>query len=337
MHKIRETMFKTGLAAVLAAATVCGSAYAADDNPLSGATLTVGSKEFTEQLVLGYITMLVLEDAGATVEDQIGLGGTSVARQALAVGEIDMYWEYTGTGWITHLGHTQPIYQVPDKFPELVDEDYKTDDIGWIPEKSEKLFDAVAEEDLKKNGIKWVAPAPANNTYAIAVRAEAWDQLGVKQLSDFQTLLKQNPEEATLCVNSEFRVRSDGLPGMSAAYGISFPRSDVRVLQSGLIYQAVANGEPCNFGVVFKTDGRIAAFDLKLIEDDQNFFPIYNPTLTLRQETFEKYPIIKDLFVPVAKKLTTDTLQSLNAKVDVEGHLPQSVARTWLQENGFIE
>ena len=148
------------LTLIVAGCGGAGGGGASGDVDLSGAEFTVGSKEFTEQLILGQITLQVLENAGATVNDQIGLAGTVAARKALESGEIDMYWEYTGTGWITHLGHTKPI---PDR---------------------QKQFEAVAKEDLKKNGIEWLSPpAPANNTYTMAVRSEAYDKLGVKKLS----------------------------------------------------------------------------------------------------------------------------------------------------------
>jgi osmoprotectant transport system substrate-binding protein len=157
---------------VLIAAGCGGGGGTSGKVNLSDAEFTVGSKEFTEQLILGQITLQVLENAGATVNDQTGLAGTVAARKALESGEIDMYWEYTGTGWITHLGHTNPI---PGR---------------------QKQFEAVAKEDLKENGIVWLEPpAPANNTYAIAVRKEVYDKLGVKDLSDFQQLVEENPDE----------------------------------------------------------------------------------------------------------------------------------------------
>nr|MBA2781753.1 glycine/betaine ABC transporter substrate-binding protein [Rubrobacteraceae bacterium] len=148
MRKTRANLPRLlGLVAVLAfVAAGCGGGggSASEAADLSGAELTVGSKEFTEQLILGQITLQALEAAGATVNDQIGLAGTVAARKALESGEIDMYWEYTGTGWINFLGHTKPI---PD---------------------SQKQFEAVAKEDLAKNDIKWLSPpAPANNTYTM--------------------------------------------------------------------------------------------------------------------------------------------------------------------------
>ena len=160
---------------------------------LSGAEFTVGSKEFTEQLILGQIAIQALEARGATVKDKTGLPNTGAARKALESGEIDMYWEYTGTGWIVHLGHTDPI---PD---------------------AKKQYEAVAEEDLEKNDIEWLTPAPANNTFAIAVRGEAVGILGTKSLSSLGVLSEVRPENVTLCAASEFLNREDGLPGLEKA------------------------------------------------------------------------------------------------------------------------
>jgi osmoprotectant transport system substrate-binding protein len=306
-----------GLLAVLTLIVAgCGGAGgggASGDIDLSGAEFTVGSKEFTEQLILGQITLQVLENAGATVNDQIGLAGTVAARKALESGEIDMYWEYTGTGWITHLGHTKPI---PNR---------------------QKQFEAVAKEDLKENDIKWLSPpAPANNTYTMAVRSEAYDKLGVKKLSDFKQLVEENPEEATVCVGTEFSTRDDGLPGMEQAYNFEFPKENIVKIDEGLIYQQTDKGKQCNFGEVFQTDGRIEALDLELVKDDKSFFPIYNPALNVRKEVIDKNPQIAKLFAPISKKLTTKELQKLNAKVDVQGQLEDQVAEEWLSENGFI-
>ena len=301
------------LTLIVAGCGGAGGGGASGDIDLSDAEFTVGSKEFTEQLILGQITLQALENAGATVNDQIGLAGTVAARKALESGEIDMYWEYTGTGWITHLGHTKPI-----------------------PNRQEQ-FEAVAKEDLKENDIKWLSPpAPANNTYAMAVRSEAYDKLGVKNLSDFKQLVEENPEEATVCVGTEFSTRDDGLPGMEKAYDFEFPKENIVKIDEGLIYQQTDKGKQCNFGEVFQTDGRIEALNLELIEDDKSFFPIYNPALNVRKDVIEEYPQIAKLFAPISKKLTTEELQKLNAKVDVEGQLEDQVAEEWLQENGFI-
>jgi osmoprotectant transport system substrate-binding protein len=170
----------------------------------------------------------------------------------------------------------------------------------------------------------------------MAVRSEVYDKLGVKKLSDFKQLVEENPEEATVCVGTEFSTRDDGLPGMEKAYDFEFPKENIVKIDEGLIYQQVDKGKQCNFGEVFQTDGRIAGLDLKLVEDDKSFFPIYNPALNVSKEVIEKNPQITKLFAPISEKLTTDELQKLNAKVDVEGQLEDQVAEEWLSENGFI-
>jgi osmoprotectant transport system substrate-binding protein len=282
---------------------------------LKGASLTVGSKEFTEQKVLGQITVLALENAGADVDDQTGLAGSVAARKALLSGDIDMYWEYTGTGWITHLKETEPI---PD---------------------STEQYQAVAERDLKENKIRWLDPAPANNTYAFAVKSESYEKLGVKKMSDFKTLVEQRPNDASVCVGEEFTSRDDGLPGVQKTYDFKFTK--VTKIDEGLIYtetdKGADGGGKCNFGEVFITDGRIKANDLKIIEDDKSFFPKYNPSLTVRDDVLQKYPQIEEVFKPIAAKLDDATLQTLNAQVDVEGLTEDEVAEEWLKDQGFID
>ncbi len=275
---------------------------------LSGASFVVGSKEFTEQLILGQITKQVLENAGATVEDQTGLVGSQVVREALVSGEIDMYWEYTGTGWITHLGNTTPVAG------------------------SEEQFVAVRDADAS-NGIVWLDPAPFNNTYAIALASEKATELGLTTVSDLATYAGENPAEATLCGAAEFLGRDDGLPGLEAAYGMTF--ANVSELELGLVYTSIDQGDPCVFGEVFATDGRIAALDLTVLEDDESFFPSYLPSLSVRQEVFEAYPQLADLFAPVAEALDTATMQRLNAMVDVDGLEPSDVATQFLTEMGL--
>lgn len=277
---------------------------------LSGSSFTVGSKEFTEQLILGQITIQVLRAAGADVSDQTGLVGSDTVRGALLSGEIDMYWEYTGTGWINHLMNTAPV-------------------------KGEReQYDAVATADLEQNGVTWLEPAPFNNTYAIATSNENATALGVSKLSDLAPLQQRSPNDFTLCAAAEFLARDDGLPGLEEAYGFSFA-GRVSELELGLVYTSVDRGDPCKFGEVFATDGRIAALGLTVLEDDREFFASYLPALTVRQGV-DRIPQLRELFAPVAAALDTTTMQELNARVDVEGEQPEDVARSFLQDEGLI-
>jgi osmoprotectant transport system substrate-binding protein len=279
---------------------------------LKGASLRVGSKEFTEQLVLGQLTLQLLRAHGANVTDKTNIQGSTNTRNALTSGLIDLYWDYTGTGWITYLKHAKPI---PDPT---------------------KQYQAVAKEDLAKNKIVWEPPAPLNNTYAFAIRQDKAQQLGVKTMSDVANLLKTKPAEATFCIESEFSTRDDGWPGLKKAYEMNVPRSNLKILDTGAIYAATAKGT-CNFGEVFTTDGRIPAKHLQVLEDDKHFFPVYNASLTVRQQIADKYPQIQKIFAPVAQKLTNDTMSRLNAKVDVDGYEPKQVAHDWLKQQGFIK
>ncbi len=292
---------------------------AGDQFRLSGtqreAQFAVGSESFTEQEILGNITIEVLEAADATVIDRTGLGGNEAVRAALESGEIDLYWEYTATGWLVHLSETSAI---PDP---------------------KEQYDAVARQDLEENGIKWLEPAPGNDTYALAASEKISRDLGVETISDLKRLVEDRPEEATLCLNNDddFRTRFDGLPGLERAYGFQFPEENLIEMSVDAVYNATDEAEICNFGVVFTTSGFIRELDLHLLEDDKEFFAVYNPALTIRQEVFRQYPQLRKVFVPISQELDTETLRKLNYAVDVQGKSPERVARTWLRENDFIE
>ncbi|MDQ3658083.1 MAG: glycine/betaine ABC transporter substrate-binding protein [Actinomycetota bacterium] len=296
-----------------------GGSITEDQFRLSGtqrdAQFTVGSEGFAEQEILSNITIQALETAGADVTDKTGLGGNEDVRQALESGEIDLYWEYTATGWLVFLSETSFI----------------SDPM--------KQYDAVAKQDLEENGIRWLEPAPGNDTYAIAASEETRREFGVESVSDLGRLIEERPEEATLCFNNDddFRTRFDGLPGMERAYGFQFPEENLIEVSVEAAYEAPQEGELCNFGVVFTTSGFIQELDLKLLEDDEDFFAVYNPSLTIKQQTLEQYPQVRELFAPISKELDTETLRKLNYAVEVEGKSAEKVAATWLRENGFTE
>lgn len=285
--------------------------------------LTVGSKNFfAEQDVLGQITILVLRAAGAKVTDKTDLGDTQEVRASLLNGTIDMYWGYTGTAATIFLGHAN------------------------VPDDPQKLYELVKREDSKQNHVAWLKPAPANNTYAIAIRPEvskqgsdAYDKdlADVKTISDLAVLVQQQPDKATICLGPEFERRTDGLPGLEQHYGFEFPKAAVKVLPALAVYASVDTGQRCNFGVVFNDSGYIPAHHLRLLTDDQNFFPPYNPSLVMRETTLKRYPNLKPLFAEIADRLDTKTLRKLNGKVLVQHEKPQQVAQDWLEAEGLLD
>jgi osmoprotectant transport system substrate-binding protein len=279
---------------------------------LKGATLKVGSKDFDEQLLLGQVAMVALEAAGAAPVDKTNIQGSNNTRLALTGGAIDLYWEYTGTAWISYLKNTKPI------------------------ENPQNQFDAVVRADAAK-GVTWWDRAPANNTYALAQTKATLAKYGVRTLSDYATLAKTNPAAASICVESEFQSRDDGFPGVQKDYGFSLPASSEHLLDTAVVYTELAKGGACNFGEVYTTDGRVASLKLNVIKDDRKFFPIYSPALSVRSDVAKKYPGLESLFRPIADKLTTETLLALNKEISVDGKKPRAVAEDWMRSQGFIK
>lgn len=277
---------------------------------LDGVDLTVASKNFTEQLILGNMLSIVLSTAGANVTNLTNTPGSFGVRAGLLEGRIDISPEYTGTGWINYLGHDNPV---------------KGQKAQW---------QAVAKEDKQTHGLIWLPPAPMNNTYAFAIREDKAKELGISKLSQ----LKDLPDkELTFCVESEFASRNDGFVPMLKTYGLT--KSDlanITVLDTGVVYTATGKGEVCNFGEVFTTDGRIPGLNLRVLEDDKQFFPKYNLTEVIQQDVYEAHPELKEIFAKINPKLTNETMLELNAKVDVDGEDPAIVARDWLVEQGLV-
>lgn len=278
---------------------------------LDGASVAVSGKEFTEQLIMCYITIYALNSAGADATDHCGLVGSNTVRNALTSGQVDLYWEYTGTAWASYLKHTNTIAD------------------------PQELFQAVKEEDAE-NGISWLPPASLNNTFALVVKTEKGEELGVSTLSEYAALAKAHPDDASICTASEFAVRNDGLPGLEKHYGFRLPDDDVHQVAQGAIYKLTANGDPCNFGQGTATDGRVLSLGLTVLEDDKSFFPIYNPAPNVRTSVLKDHPEIADVLEPIAQSLDEETITKLNSRVDVDGEQPEDVAKDWLQEMEFI-
>lgn len=275
---------------------------------LDGVTVKVGSKNFTEQILLGKITVILLQSAGADVQDLTNIPGSQSARQAQLQGQIDVLWDYTGTAWVAYLGQANPIVDEREQWQAVKD------------------FDA-------KNGLVWLPPAPMNNTYSFAVTEQTKQRLGVRTMSDLQRV---PAEELTFCVESEFANRNDGFQPWLKTYGLpEIPEDQVKTLDTGAIYAATAQGV-CNFGEVFTTDGRLKALNLTPLEDDKKFFPNYNVAPVLTDKLYQRAPQIEQLLAPVEAKLDNQTLLELNARIDVNGEEPGDVAWDWLRQEGFV-
>lgn len=292
-----------------------GTIQRIDDLP-DGAHLTVTSKNFTEQLVLGKIAVLAAKAAGFDVTDETNVPGSVPARQLMTTHDADMTYEYTGTAWLTYMGHAE-----------------------GIPDKTEQ-WEAVKKEDAG-NGLTWLDPAPMNNTYAFAVRDEAVKELG--NISTLSDIAKLPVDQRTFCVESEFNSRADGFKPMLQKYGLELggsgdngiPSDNVSILDTGTVYTATDRGK-CNFGEVFTTDGRIKSLGLTVLEDDKGFFPAYNVAPVLDSATLKEYPQLAEIYDQISPKLTDAVLQELNRQVDVEGREPADVAFDWMVKEGFI-
>jgi osmoprotectant transport system substrate-binding protein len=279
-----------------------------------GVEIAVGSKNFTEQLVLGKIAVIALQVAGFDVVDRTNIPGSVAFREGLVGGEIDVGWEYTGTAWIAYLGNESGI---PDR---------------------RQQWEAVRDADAA-SGLVWLPPAPMNNTYGFAVRREAAAGLG--GITTLSQIAKLPVEQRTFCVESEFASRNDGFEPMLAKYGLKLgsatgvPRDNIRTLDTGAIYAATDAGA-CNFGEIFTTDGRLKALGLTVLEDDRRFFPAYNVAPVVRADVLARHPQLAQVLGGLTPLLTDDVLIELNRRVDVDGEEPADVALEWMRSEGLV-
>ncbi|SIS50543.1 glycine betaine ABC transporter substrate-binding protein [Paracoccus saliphilus] len=271
------------------------------------ADIVVGGKNFTEQQLLSAITQLVLEANGHNVDNRAGMGSAAV-RQAMENGQIDVYWEYTGTSLITY-----------NKIEEKLD--------------PEATYERVKELDAEK-GIVWLNPSEANNTYALAMRAEDSEETGIATISDLAQAVNDD-SDLTLASNAEFYARADGLKPLQETYGFEFGRANIKRMDTGLVYQALKDGQ-VDVGLVFATDGRIPAFNFTVLADDKGYFPSYALAPVIRHEVLEANPDIGEVLNEVSAKLNDEVMANLNASVDVEKISIENAATQFLEDNGLI-
>lgn len=288
------------LVAGLAVAAVTGAAASAQ-------TLVVGGKNFTEQQIIAEMTTQLLKAKGFTVDKRAGLG-TAPLRQALEAGQVDLYWEYTGTSLIT-------FNKVTDKLDAAA------------------TYAKVKELDGAK-GLVWLNPSKANNTYALAMRKADVDKTGIRSMSDLAAKVKGGTA-LKLASNAEWYARPDGLKPLEQTYAFEFGRENVVRMDTGLVYQALRDSQ-VDVGLVFATDGRVPAFDFVILKDDKGYFPTYAMTPVVRKETLDKNPKLAEILNGLSAKLDDAVMAKLNASVDVDKKSVEEVAAGFLKDQALV-
>ncbi|MGJ9421577.1 glycine betaine ABC transporter substrate-binding protein [Aeromicrobium sp. CF3.5] len=309
---VKIAAMSAGLAMTLGLAACGGDSGGGDaaSDRLDGVSVSVGSKDFTENILLGEMYAQALENEGADVDKQINLGGTSVNRDALTSGDIDVYPDYNGTGWTVFLGNEDPSSDPTE------------------------LYEVTAEADLAENNIKWIGTSEFNNTYGFAANGDLAEAEGGFDFDSMAAYLEANPD-ATVCMETEFPDRPDGLVLWEESTGYELPRSQSQILDTGLIYTETADNN-CDFGEVFTTDGRITALNLELVEDPGAMI-IYNASFTMDNELYDANADVYDeLGTAIFDGLDNDKMAELNAMVDVDGMPAERVAQTYLEDIGVL-
>ncbi|ESJ26443.1 glycine/betaine ABC transporter substrate-binding protein [Cupriavidus sp. HPC(L)] len=307
MTMMRSLRPRAWLAALLGAAAllVNAPATAADAAPVR-----VGGKNFTEQLILSSMTSQYLRAKGLATELTAGLGST-LMRQAMESGQLDVVWDYTGTALI-----------VFNRVEEKLD--------------AEQSYARVKSLDAAK-GLVWLQPSTINNTYALAMPRHRAEAAGVSTLSELADKIRAGGEDKRhhFAVDMEFAARPDGLEPLKAAYGLPWARRDVIQLDPGLVYTALRNDQ-VETGLVYATDGRVKGFDLVLLRDDKGFFPAYQAVPVVRKAVLDAHPQLAELLNALAAALDNASMTEMNYRVDIEQKPVDAVAADFLRQHGLI-
>ncbi|MFG6100195.1 glycine/betaine ABC transporter [Leptolyngbyaceae cyanobacterium CCMR0082] len=268
--------------------------------------IRIGSKEFTEQYILGNLYEILLDESGFNA-DYRSIGGTSENHQAIVSGDLDIYPEYTGTALLVHLS------------------------MGFDSSMgADEVYNTVKDTYAEQFNLAVLDPTSFNNTYVFLMPKPRASELGIQTVSD----LSSKANDLTLGTIQEFTAREDGLPGLKNTYG-GFNFRDVVALDPGLLYSGIEEGE-IDVTAGFGTDGQIVAYDLLALEDDKNFWPPYPAAPIVRQEILNEYPEIADILNQLSALLDADTMRTLNWQVAGNGRESDEVAREFLEQNGLI-
>jgi osmoprotectant transport system substrate-binding protein len=321
----KEDRVKKLMTSLLLTAAMLFGATALAQAPNENDPIVVGSKQFTEQIVLGKVIIEALRAEGYEVTDRTNLGGTAVNRDALEAGEIDVYPNYTGTA---------------------ISNWYR--DIPWaaesIPEGASgnayASYATVASLDAALFDLVWLRPAPANNTYALAVTRQWSEENDITTLPEFAEYVNEGGE-VVLSTGDEFAQRPDGLPAFYETYDFQLSEDQLIIIAGATpaqTEQALASGQNnVNVAMAYGTDGALMAYDFVVLEDPQGAQPVFQPTPVFVGDVIREYPEIAGILNPIFATFDNPTLQGLNASVEVDGLSPDEVARTYLQDNGFID
>ena len=287
-------------------AALCATSAAPLHAQTTERRIVIGSKPFTENRLLSEIMAQLIEaNTDITAERRTNLGGTTVVFSALRDGQIDLYPEYTGTGWSIQLGRTDRVDQPL------------------------RAYLYVKDEFERRWGLTWLEPFGFTNSYALAMDGKRADELGVRAISDLVPI----EDRLTAGVSHEFLNREDGWPGLTAAYGLHI--ADVRGMEHGLAYEALRTGRT-NVVDTWTTDGKLLRYDIRILEDDSAFFPPYDAAPVIRDDALQRMPELKDLLDTLAFRIDNRRMQALNARVEEEGGSFEQVAHDFLAEEGLL-
>lgn len=309
-----KKMFKRILLVILAISTLSMVACSGEEDSQDSSKdqpIVVSSKDYTESELLGKITIKYLQEKGYEVEDETGISGQGIIRKALESGEVDTYWEFTGTAYM-----------------EFMKKELDNDD-------PEDVYEEVKEWDMEENNLVWLNHSTLNNTYCFVTTEEVVKENNIKSISD---LAKAYNEEKNLkfIANPEYFERADGMPKINKEYDFEIPNKNRVLLELGMFYNALINKEG-DFTVGFTTDGMIKAKDLIVLEDDKNVFPVYYGTPVFRKEIIEAYPELSDDMDELIEKIDTETMIDLNSQVDIDKKTVDEVSEQFLKDNDLIK
>ncbi|KTG11496.1 glycine/betaine ABC transporter substrate-binding protein [Haloprofundus marisrubri] len=283
----------------------------------SSSEIQVSSKRFAEQKILGYTAIEALkQNSELNPVDETGLGGSMQNFKALSSGEVDAYWEYTGTAWYTE----------PPKHEKTIDD-------------PKKLYQKVKQEFKQQHGLIFLNRAPFNNTFVLMANPDWVEETGVESISDLAEYINSGNTDFRMAFTAEFLGRADGWKGVAKTYNFEKAleklKPNIKQVGIGLTYQIVGKGD-ADVGLGFNTNPNIPKYDLVVLQDDKSHFPVYNPAPLVSQKVLDENPAVKQTLNPIGPKIGTDQIRKLNKNVSIDNMEPRKVAQNFLKEEGLI-